>query len=119
MPPIFIQAHSPLSFPLIFSAEFTIHGLWPNYASGGYPQNCVPSNKFSTNNIDPTLLSQMQCEWVSYTGTNAGFWSYEWSKHGTCALSLFPTQEDYFSAAINLNNKYEATVSNITSFSFS
>ena len=61
----------------------------------------------------------MQCEWVSYTGTNAGFWSYEWGKHGTCALILFPTQEDYFSAAINLNNKYEATVSSRTFFSFS
>lgn len=51
----------------------------------------------------------MGCEWVSYTGTNAGFWSYEWGKHGTCALSLFPTQEDYFDASIDLNNKYEAT----------
>lgn len=90
-------------------AEFTIHGLWPNYASGGYPENCDPSDKFSTNNIPTTLLNQMGCEWVSYTGTNAGFWSYEWGKHGTCALSLFPTQEDYFDASIDLNNKYEAT----------
>ncbi|KAG7668514.1 hypothetical protein KSW81_005279 [Nannochloris sp. 'desiccata'] len=90
-------------------AEFTIHGLWPNYASGGYPENCDPSDKFSTKNIPTTLLNQMGCEWVSYTGTNAGFWSYEWGKHGTCALSLFPTQEDYFDASIDLNNKYEAT----------
>jgi ribonuclease T2 len=51
----------------------------------------------------------MSCEWVSYTGTNAGFWSYEWGKHGTCALSLFPTQQDYFNASISLNNQYEAT----------
>ena len=44
---------------------------------------------------------------VSYTGSNAGFWSYEWGKHGTCALPLLPTQQDYFNAAISLNNKYE------------
>jgi len=51
----------------------------------------------------------MTCEWVSYTGSNEGFWSYEWDKHGTCAMTLLPTQEDYFDASIDLNNKYEAT----------
>lgn len=52
----------------------------------------------------------MNCEWVSYTGSNSAFWSYEWSKHGTCALSLFPTQTDYFNATITLNNQYEPNV---------
>ena len=42
---------------------------------------------------------------ISYIASDAGFWSYEWGKHGTWALSLFPTQADYF----DLNNKYEAT----------
>ena len=102
----------PLSlFSIYCSGEFTIHGLWPQYSSGGYPQSCAPNNKFSTSNLQQTLLNQMSCEWVSYTGTNAGFWSYEWGKHGTCALSLFPTQQDYFNAAITTNNKYEVTVS--------
>ncbi len=41
------------------------------------------------------------------TGSNRGFWEYEWDKHGTCAESFFPTQNDYFQAAIEWNNKYE------------
>lgn len=52
----------------------------------------------------------MACEWVSYTGTNSGFWAYEYGKHGTCATSLFPTQQEYFNAAITLNNQFEVTV---------
>lgn len=56
------------------SAAFTIHGLWPNYANGGYPQDCDPTNKFSTTNLPQPLLNQMSCEWVSYTGSNAAFW---------------------------------------------
>jgi hypothetical protein len=71
----------------LFSAEFILHGLWINYANGGYPQNCAPNNKFSSNNLQSTLVSQMNCEWVSYTGSNTDFWSYEWDKHGTCDLS--------------------------------
>ena len=49
----------------------------------------------------------MSCEWVSYTGSNQGFWSHEWSKHGTCTLPLFPSQQDYFNSAIQLNNQFE------------
>jgi hypothetical protein len=104
----------PLSHPLAAprrSAKFTIHGLWPNYANGGYPQDCVPSNTFSAASLPQPLLNQMSCEWVSYTGSNAAFWEYEWGKHGTCALSLLPTQEAFFNTSIALNNQFEANVS--------
>lgn len=104
--PTFCESTACNSSPV---GEFTIHGLWPQYSSGGYPQSCDPFDKFSTSNLEQQLLNQMACEWVSYTGTNSGFWSYEWSKHGTCALSLFPTQQEYFDAAITLNNEFEVT----------
>lgn len=56
----------------------------------------------------------MSCEWVSYTGKNSDFWSHEWSTHGTCALSLLPTQEDYFNTTIMLNNEYDPNVSDFS-----
>lgn len=46
-----------------------------------------------------------------FPGSNQEFWSYEWSKHGTCSLTLLTTQAEYFGAAVNLNTKYEINVS--------
>lgn len=88
------------------SAAFTIHGLWPEDNNGSYPSNCNGA-PFSTNNLPQPLLNQMSCEWVSYTGSNNAFWSYEYGKHGTCALPLFQTQENYFNSTIALNNQYD------------
>lgn len=45
------------------------------------------------------------------TGSNEGFWGSEWAKHGTCALSLFPSQQQYFSTALQLADKYDLDVS--------
>jgi len=28
------------------AADFGIHGLWPNYKTGGWPQNCNPDSRF-------------------------------------------------------------------------
>jgi ribonuclease T2 len=92
-----------------FSAV-TLHGLWPNYDDGSYPSYCDDSNKFSTKNLEKSTLNAMDCEWLSLTNSNQGFWSHEWSKHGTCALDLLPTQEDYFQKALELNGIYDVNV---------
>jgi ribonuclease T2 len=52
----------------------------------------------------------MDCEWISLTGSDEGFWNHEWSKHGTCSLSVLPTQEDYFAKALELNSQYDLNV---------
>jgi ribonuclease T2 len=44
---------------------------------------------------------------VPAAGSDNEFWSYEWSKHGTCALSLFPDESAYFGAALALNGQYD------------
>lgn len=89
-------------------SEFTIHGLWPNYYNG-YPSYCTDGS-FSTKSLEGSTLDQMNCEWPSYTGGNSGFWSHEWEKHGTCSLDVLPTEEDYFSKALQVNDMYDVNV---------
>lgn len=54
---------------------FVLHGLWPQYAKGGWPQSCAPNARLSaaerarglTLFVTPALLK------------------HEWAKHGTCS----------------------------------
>lgn len=43
-------------------------------------------------------------------GSSSSFWSYEWSKHGTCALPLFGSQQAYFNATMALSSAYDVAV---------
>lgn len=65
--------------------------------------------------LEKKTLDQMNCEWDSYTkdtnpDSNENFWGHEWEKHGTCSLSVLPTEEDYFSKALELNDDYDIDV---------
>lgn len=86
-----------------WETHFTIHGVWPQYASGGYPADC-DSEAFDPNVPVEIGWDTMTNYWpdVKYTETDPdydSFWEHEWTKHGTCTgLS----QYDYFSAGINL-----------------
>lgn len=54
---------------------FVLHGLWPQYAKGGWPQSCAPNARLSSAErargltlfVTPALLK------------------HEWAKHGTCS----------------------------------
>lgn len=97
---------------------FSIHGLWPTYNDGNWPQYCCSSRqlarshncrdrKFSFSQIR-SLEYQLKRFWASikYRGpprcsTKEGlqFWKYEWDKHGTCStLYLKP----YFHTTLSL-----------------
>lgn len=82
--------------------NFTIHGLWPQYNTTGYPSYC------STESFDPNVPITIGWDTmvtyypdVKYDEKSAdydSFWEHEWDKHGTCSgLS----QYDYFQQAIN------------------
>lgn len=90
--------------------QFTIHGLWASDYQGDHPEFCDNSDDFSTRNLESSTLDQMNCEWESLTSSNEGFWSYEWAKHGTCSKSELPTQEAYFSKALELADEYDVNV---------
>ena len=67
---------------------FSLHGLWPQYADGGWPEDCVvPRSQ------DP---SRRQTAAMADIMGSAGLAWYEWKKHGRC--TGLPA-EDYFALA--------------------
>lgn len=58
---------TPPSDPL-HSETFTIHGLWPNYNNGSYPQFCDCADPFSLPMLEKNLTKAMDCNWPSYAG---------------------------------------------------
>jgi len=86
-----------------WTKSFTLHGLWPQYSEGGYPQSCT-TEAFDANVPIKVGWSDMTKYWpnAQYAETDPNydtFWDHEWTKHGTCSgLS----QQNYFQDSINL-----------------
>lgn len=86
---------------------FTIHGLWPQYSTGGYPQSCTTE---AYNSSVPTVIGwdDMVEHWPNVqdeetSSDYTSFWEHEWTKHGTCSgLS----QYDYFSKTLSLGKSF-------------
>lgn len=82
----------------------TIHGLWPDYCDGTYPQYCSKTSGLTAWNgsdieeiigkYDGALLEYMQEFYVSNDGDEPGFWEHEWQKHGTCFNTLKPACQE-------------------------
>ncbi|XP_050235975.1 ribonuclease 3-like [Mercurialis annua] len=88
------------------TADFGIHGLWPNYNDGSYPSSCNPDSIYDKSQLSD-LTSSLQKNWPTLacpTGDGHKFWSHEWIKHGTCSESELD-QHDYFQSALNLKAK--------------
>lgn len=66
---------------------FTLHGLWPQDAAGGWPEYC------DTDARDPSRRETAAMADVMGSG---GLAWYQWKKHGRCS-ELEP--EDYFAAS--------------------
>ncbi|XP_057777247.1 intracellular ribonuclease LX-like [Salvia miltiorrhiza] len=84
--------------------DFSIHGLWPNYNDGKWPQNCDTSSSLDISQISD-LVKRMEKDWPTLacpSGDGVKFWGHEWEKHGTCT-SLH--QHAYFQSALELKNK--------------
>ncbi len=86
---------------------FIVHGLWPQYSAGGYPQTCT-TEAFNTSVPTAIGWSTMTTYWpnvkVAETdSTYDSFWEHEWTKHGTCSGL---TQYNYFQDSINLLKKF-------------
>jgi ribonuclease T2 len=100
----YASCKNPQSF---WNQYFTLHGLWPQYSAGGYPQTCTTEAFNSSIPLD-IGWSTMTQYWpnVQYAETDPSydsFWEHEWTKHGTCTGLL---QEDYFTNALSLIKKF-------------
>ncbi|GAB5589910.1 Ribonuclease T2 precursor (RNase T2) [Umbelopsis nana] len=108
------------------SDAFTLHGLWPDQCNGSYAPSggCDSSRQYTNietiiqNYGSSTLYSDMQTYWPSDAQSNNAFWSHEWSKHGTCVTTLFPScygssytkyedVTDYFTQVLALRAQYD------------
>lgn len=54
---------------------FVLHGLWPQYAKGGWPQSCPPLTNLSATETAKGLTLFPTKKLLDH----------EWSKHGTCS----------------------------------
>lgn len=89
-------------------SSFTIHGLWPDDCSGGYPQFCRRDlfiddvyyllKSKDLNEDDPSLpisgaelLNNLETYWKSNNGNHESLWIHEYNKHGTCLSTLQPS----------------------------
>ncbi|XP_053211264.1 uncharacterized protein LOC128394915 [Panonychus citri] len=86
-----------------YGNEFTIHGMWPNYADNSYPQFCCYQQYLNKGVLDP-IRSKMDAHWRSlYDQDSWSFWIHEWKKHGTCAkFSALVGQFNYFNRTLDL-----------------
>jgi len=54
---------------------FVVHGLWPQYENGGYPQSCSTANHLADGVIQKTLDIMPSADLIRH----------EWQRHGTCS----------------------------------
>ena len=62
---------------------WVVHGLWPQFAEGGYPRSCAPGRSVPKAVVDDTIGSI----------PDVGLILHQWRAHGTCS-GLSPA--DYF-----------------------
>ena len=85
---------------------FVLHGLWPQYEKGGWPQNC------SAEATDASVVNSMLTIMPS-----PKLVAHEWEKHGTCS-GLSP--KDYFEEAteafhsVKIPPRYKAPLQQFT-----
>lgn len=81
---------------------FLIHGLWPTFRNGSWPQFC-PGPPLRLDNIKD-LETELQKYWPeSLEGMNRdALWKHEWSRHGTCAMSILPSMQKFFASTLSL-----------------
>ncbi len=65
---------------------FVVHGLWPQYENGQFPQDCA----------GPSSPSRIALERARGVYPDEGLARYEWRKHGTC---VGKSPSDYFADA--------------------
>ncbi|CBQ73426.1 related to Ribonuclease Trv [Sporisorium reilianum SRZ2] len=79
----------------------TIHGLWPDYCDGTYPQFCSKTSRIPEytgeqietvmQKYDPALFAYYQKFFKDLNGNSTSFLEHEYSKHATCYTTMRPS----------------------------
>ncbi|KAJ2950179.1 hypothetical protein O0L34_g11537 [Tuta absoluta] len=92
--------------------SWTIHGVWPTKLHTIGPAFCNRSWHFDPEAVRP-IEAPLKELWTNIENepNPYGFWTHEWSKHGTCAAVLEPLNSEfkYFSNGLNWMKKYSMT----------
>ncbi|CCD62615.1 Ribonuclease T2 protein rnst-2 [Caenorhabditis elegans] len=86
--------------------QWSIHGLWPNFENGSYPQNCRGTPRHFDENLIKSIEDRLVVVWPNLypKKTIQSFWKHEYDKHGTCAQSekLFESELAYFTEVMKV-----------------
>lgn len=85
--------------------EWKIHGLWPNYDNGSWPQFCCDRDKFDVSQVE-SLRPRLEANWLNLLAhkDSTGLWAHEWDKHGTCSVKnpQIKGEYNYFNTSLTL-----------------
>ena len=88
-----------------------IHGLWPSYESGRFPQWCNIGEDIEVEEFEPGLDKNMTDYWIGVYDTNQIFWNHEYNKHGYCFNQRLGYNENeyqhYFQKTVDLYYQYD------------
>lgn len=86
-------------------SRWIIHGLWPNYSNGSWPQFCCPHTPFVNESVSE-IRSHLLKVWPNLLKgqSEESLWKHEWDKHGTCATknALIRGELNYFNYTLSL-----------------
>ena len=90
-----------------------IHGLWPSYWTGKFPQWCNIGEDVEILEFEGDLNKTMNDYWLGVYETNKIFWEHEYNKHGYCYNQRYGydvnNYAEYFQKTVDLYFKYNLT----------
>jgi len=82
-----------------------IHGLWPTWRNGSWPENCANSSQPWNATLVDDIIPELTDRWSDDGKIDPHWWEHEWTKHGTCAVGspLISNQLQYFATSLWLD----------------
>lgn len=95
------------------NSHFNIHGIWPNFYNGSWPEYCSGVPPFNTSVIS-SIQYELDKYWTNYKNTTE-FLNHEYTKHISCLLPnssniiefYFKNELTAFTYGLYLRQKYD------------
>ena len=90
---------------------FTIHGLWPTYKSGKYPEICNKNEEIKINFEEDDYKKTLSSYWPELHSSEINLWNQEYNKQGYCYIQKIgknPKKDYklYFDKAMEIHDEY-------------